>query len=732
MRRASLVLAFAVLAVAIVGAGEDFTRFKAKGKYTLDALYAYPLKWGVAPSAVAWSPNSQSIAFLWNNGGGRFFDIYVAAIPDGRVTRLTDMHRLPPDPVQDDKRTEAEKVEAAHFDPGVTAFAWSPDARKIAFTYRGDVFLAAPSDPNAIGRVVKTATSESDLQFAPDGKRLAFVRAGNLWALDPAAGAEVQLTTMTPEDGVSITRYGWSPRGDQIFLQLSDISFFPKQAMPDFTLDPVLPNLTRFRGVEVPRVRVGILPGDGGVVRWLDLGTDRVNVGSLRWLSDGSRLLVNFSRPPGRQWTLAAFDAKTLKATQLLDDEVVSRYSASNVTVGPDGRILVPSYRDGWLHLYALPATGGPLTQLTRGNWELQTNINSPSFLSIPQKGNRIYFASSAVHPLEKHVFSLDLGGTEPQRLTTAQGTYTPYASPDGRYLVVDYSSVESPNDLYLIDPGVPGVMKRLTTSPLPAFTDVALVKPRYASFKNPKDGVEVFYRMLTPPGFSEKGGKWYPVVFTHMYADEAKNGWSRYKPFEAFLAAEMNYLVVSLDGRGSSGRGRAFTDGRYPPSEANKDVEDHLEAAKYLKTLSYVDPKRVGCWGKSYGGDLALMVLFQEPGVFDTSVSIQGVTSRPRRIFAPDRLKANLLIIESSIDTTVYFRENALMLQALIDAGKYAYFWLYPKEDHSLALRDESFGDAMKRVARYFEDHFGLGPESAKSAGRTKAPTVAAPGEVR
>ena len=72
-------------------------------------------------------------------------------------------------------------------------------------------------------------------------------------------------------------------------------------------------------------------------------------------------------------------------------------------------------------------------------------------------------------------------------------------------------------------------------------------------------------------------------------------------------------------------------------------------------------------------------MVLFQEPGVFDTSVSIQGVTGRPRRIFAPDRLKANLLIIESSIGTTVYSRENALMLQARIETafyGRQAWSW--------------------------------------------------------
>jgi len=250
--------------------------------------------------------------------------------------------------------------------------------------------------------------------------------------------------------------------------------------------------------------------------------------------------------------------------------------------------------------------------------------------------------------------------------------------------------------------------MKRITRSPRPEFADVRLVEPKYDTFSNPNDGVTMHYRMLTPPDFDESGRRKYPVLFSSMYHDAGKNVWTRYRPFEAFLAAEMNYLVVSLDGRGSRGHGREFANGRYPRDERTTDVEDHLEAGKHMKTLPYVDASRVGAWGKSYGGDLALMILFQEPGVFDTSVSIVPVTRRPRAIYQPERLQANLLLIDSLQDTNVYFREMALMMQMLIDSGKYADFWLYPKENHSLALRNETFKDTMKRTAQHFEDHWG------------------------
>jgi dipeptidyl-peptidase-4 len=434
-------------------------------------------------------------------------------------------------------------------------------------------------------------------------------------------------------------------------------------------------------------------------------------VGSVQWFPEESMLLVYYTLPDTRDWFLNAVDPRSLDLTLLASDEVISRYSARNVRFSPDGkRIILPSYRDGWLHLYAMPASGGELEQITRGEWDLQTNINSPRFFDVPSQGEWIFFTSSAVHPLEKHLFSVSLNSGESQRLSPdKRGTYTPYASPDGRYVVVDYSAVDVPNDLYLIDTSAPGEMKRITSSPRPEFADILLVKPKYCSFTNPNDGVTVHYRMLAPPNFDESSGRKYPVVFTHMYVDEGKNGWSRYRAFEAFLATEMQYLVVSLDGRGSSGHGREFAAGRYP-RERTTDVEDHLEAGKYMKTLPYVDACRVGAWGKSYGGDLALMVLFQEPGVFDTSVCIQPVTRRPRAVYQPERLQANLLLIDSSLDTTVYFREMALMMQMLIDSGKYADFWLYPKEDHSLALRDEAFKDTMKRIAQYFEDHWGAG----------------------
>ncbi len=711
MNKLTLVLTVLVLSLggtSCVANGNGAHKAELRGRYDLDELYSYPIKWGMAPSSVAWSPDGSKIAFLWNSEGGRFRDIYFASIPEGEVSRATEMRVLPLDARQSEGKTEEELQEVAHYDPGVTSFTWSQDESRLAFTYRGDVFVVPSSGGNAFRRVVESAATESGLRFSPDSRRLGFVRNGNIWALDLETGAERQLSELPGIEGRSINSYGWAPGQDFLFFILRDRSNYQKEAMPDFTLDHVLPNLTPFRyrrgdAARAQTQQVGILPGNGGTVRWVNLEAGQ-GLSSVRWFPDGSKLLVSLTRPGTQEGFLNAVDPKSMELTLLATGE----YSASNVLFSPDGeKIIIPSDRDGRLHLYTMATSGGELEQLTDGEWDLQTNINSRRFLDVPSQGDRIFFGSSAVHPLEKHLFWVSVDGGEPERLSPDnRGTYTPYASPDGRYVVVDYSAVEVPHDLYLIDTAAPGEMKRITASPLPEFADVVLIEPKYYTFTNPNDGVTVHYRMLTPPGFDESGRKKYPVVFTHMYADEGKNGWNRYRPFEAFLAAEMNYLVVSLDGRGSSGHGKEFARGR--SGGQTLDVEDHLEAGKHMRTLPYVDPHRVGAWGKSYGGDLALMILFQEPGVFDTSVCIQPVTRRPRAIYKPELLQANLLLIDSSLDRTVYFREMALMMQMLIDSGKYADFWLYPKEDHSLALRDETFKDTMKRIAQYFEDHWG------------------------
>ncbi len=735
-------LGFLALAVLVSTATAGF----AQQPVTLEKLFDYPYIYGNAPVGYAWSPDSKWVAFRWNESGERFRDLYVAKAPNGKPVRLTDLRAYPRIPIEDDDRTPEEIALAEAYDWGISSFTWSPDAKTIAFTFRGDIFLVDARGKKAPRVLIRSQGGESGIKFSPDGELLSFVKSQNLWTLNLKTGEIRQLTTLSKNKSVlsypstsSIRTYDWSPDGSHLALLIWDTSVMEDIVIPDYLPERVEAAAWKrnYTGTPVFDTEVGLVEREGGLIRWVDFGEDAYYNNSeteynedIQWSPDSKTLLINWNGRDYKTRRILLADRETLDLTELYQEHQEPFFWHLDALWSPDGgSIYITSEKDGYRHLYNLPGSGGAPRQLTSGSWDVLS-------LHVPEKGGRIVFAASEHHPLEYHLYTMLPDGGAPKRLTSTPGTYsgTYYreaVSDDGRYVAARFSQFLTPPDLVVVD-----VRKasesRITHSPLPAFDSVTRIEPEYFSFTNREDGVPLQGFMVKPAHFDPK--KKYPAVLSCIYANIAKNEWISYDLLDTYMANEMGYIVVRIDFRASVGYGRDFHYGYYQKMGVI-DAGECVSAAEYLRSLDYVDDDRIGLWGSSYGGFLTLMTLFTHPGVFHSGAAWKPVTDwhnytddytaqrlgRPVEfpevyeatspIYHVDGLEDNLLIVHGMADDNVLFQDTVQLVQKLLEAEKTFDVMFYPRATHGLTYWQENRLDLMVRTARFFRETMGAGP---------------------
>jgi len=715
---------------------------------SLERLFSYPNIYGTEPSSAEWSPDGACLAFLWNDQGQRFKDLYVTEPAPGIVPRrITDARGFPPLAKENDTRTDEQRRLSKAYDRGVSQFAWSPDSRSVAFAFNGDLFLVSITGAASTPRtVIRSQSSESSIQYSPDGRLLSFIRSGNIWTFDLKSGEERQVTSMPSRAAVSsypatsdIQEYEWSPDGSHIALMTWDTSALEDIMIPDYLPDrtEASPWKRSYTGKPVFETRVGIVPREGGLIRWLDCtgyfnNSETEYNRSFSWSPDSRRLLVNWSDRDYSTRRLIVFDRDPARPSATLYEETQKPFFwRLDALWSPDGKeILITSEKDGYRHIYAVGVDGGPARQLTRGAWDVLSMI-------VPPHGDRIISTSSERDSLERHIYSVPLAGGTPRLLTSRTGSYEPIVSTDGRRLAARFSSFLQPAELLLLGERDPKVEHTIVRPALPEFEEVLRLRAESFTFRNSADGVTLHGFMVKPSHFDPT--RRYPAVLSCVYADIAKKRWSAYDLLDAYMAESMGYVIVHLDFRASSGHGRDFHYGYYQKMGII-DADEAVSAADYLRTLPYIDPKRIGIWGSSYGGFLTLMTLFTHPGAFQAGAAWKPVSDwrlytddytaqrlgRPQdfpevyRQTSPishvDRLADPLLIVHGMQDDNVLFQDTVRLVQKLLEAGKDFDVMFYPKGDHGLMYWQENRLDLMRRTARFFELHLGRGPAPVRA----------------
>lgn len=455
-----------------------------------------------------------------------------------------------------------------------------------------------------------------------------------------------------------------------------------------------------------------------------DNAVRKVNFFNSRWSPDGKYLLIDIRSQDNKDRWLMAWDAATQKMSQVShqrDEAWIGGPGMWNIGWINDNTAFFQSEETGYSHLYTYDLSKNKKTQLTSGNYEVQSATLSPDKKSF-------YITTNQVDPGQTQFYRLSINDKKQERITTMEGGNDVTVSPDGKQLAILYSYTNKPWELYLQKNEVNSKPLQITQkAETPEWRNYPWRDPKVVTFKA-RDGAEVHARVYTPRNPVKNAPA---VVFVHGagYLQNAHKWWSSYfreYMFHNFLA-DQGYYVIDADYRGSAGYGRDWRTGIYRYM-GDKDLTDNNDAAKYLVEKYGVDPSRIGIYGGSYGGFITLMAMFTTPDVFAAGAGLRSVTEwanynhgytsnilnepyndsiayrRSSPIYFAEGLKGNLLMCHGLIDQNVHAQDIIKLSQRLIELKKENWeLALYPLEDHGF-VEPTSWMDEYKRIFKLFE----------------------------
>ncbi|HEX2722397.1 MAG TPA: prolyl oligopeptidase family serine peptidase, partial [Gemmatimonadaceae bacterium] len=345
--------------------------------------------------------------------------------------------------------------------------------------------------------------------------------------------------------------------------------------------------------------------------------------------------------------------------------------------------------------------------------------------------GKTFYLQTNEPSPAEEQFYRMSVNGGTRERITTRSGRHRVTVSPNGALLADVYSYVNRPPDLFLAANKPGAAMSQLTVSPSAEWLSFPWIAPELVKLPA-SDGAQLPAHIYRPKdmGAQSNGAA---VIFVHGagYLHNVGNFWSEYPReymFNQFLASK-GYTVLDVDYRASAGYGRDWRTAIYRYM-GGRDLQDQVDASKYLQKEHGIDPERIGIYGGSYGGFITLFALFTQPQHFGAGAALRSVTDwahynhgytsnilnfpqsdtvayrRSSPIYFAEGLKDPLVILHGMVDTNVLFQDVVRLTQRLIELGKTDWeLAVYPVEDHAF-VRPSSWADEYRRIFEIFESN--------------------------
>ncbi len=483
--------------------------------------------------------------------------------------------------------------------------------------------------------------------------------------------------------------------------------------------------------------RLASINVETGEVKWVEHGQKKpaaegkkeaerdVQLGEPVWSEDGTKAVLLARAADNKDRWLLALDPATGSTRTLVTNHDYAWVDGPGAYafgwMKGDRSIYFQSERSGYSNLYTVSYDGGEPLELTSGKWEVTD-------AKLSRDKSRFYLTTSEAGFGERQLYEMSSEGGTRTRITTASGNHASVLSPDERWIADVYSFANKPPELYVQEnrPEAPG--KKLTSSPAPDFWEYPWVDAPLLTF-TARDGALVHARLYKPANFHAGGPA---VVFVHGagYLQNVHHWWtSSYYHEYLFhhILMERGYTVMDIDYRGSAGYGRDWRTAIYEHM-GGKDLDDNVDAARWLVSHEGVNAKRIGIYGGSYGGFITLMAMFTQPGVFAAGAALRPVTDwahynhpytgnilnepqtdpeayrRSSPIYFAQGLQGALLICHGMVDTNVHFQDTVRLVERLIELRKENWqVAVYPVENHGF-VEPTSWADEYKRILALFE----------------------------
>lgn len=685
------IVCVAVLASAALTSAQRPAPASARGRLTIEKLIDIK-----HPSAPQWSADGKTISFSWDRAG-----------VVSRYTVSAD-GKTPPVPLPIDSAVPqpgaGRRGGGAGNAAGGQGMVTSRDGLRSAVVVTTADGASEIHVRNADGsgdvKVASVAGAVTALAFTPDGRRLTYATGGG--------------------------------RGQQIF----------HDATPEYSGAKIIYRATENAPGAPAETFVVTASANSTPAKYTAGGRG----GGNRWL-DNTHLLVDRNLPNFKGRQIVSLDVTT-NESRVIHEDVKEKFwsvtgdAQAGSQLSPNGQwILFLSDKDGWDQLYVVRAAGGTPSQVTKGKFETWRPAWSPD-------STRIVFDQNAeADHGQRHlgVATLDAGGdaskTTVRMLTSGRGADTsPQWSPDGTKILFQHTDPWNSADLYAIDAVSPNATPVRLTDSMPASIDkTQLVEPKLVHYKGP-DGKDVPAYLFVPKNLNP-AVKHPAIVWVHGDGvNQNYDGWHVQRNYAVYYSihqyfVQQGYVVLAPDYRGSIGYGSDWREGVYM-DVGGKDFRDAGMANTYLKSLPYVNDKKIGIWGLSYGGFFTLLAVTQMPAAYAAAVDVAGVsdyalyyedpyhgTWTTSRIGTPsenpavyaqaspvshmDKLQTPLLVLHGTADVNVPYLHSVKLLDEALKQGKgdLVSFMAYPGEFHYFT-REHVLRDAWNRVERFWAAH--------------------------
>jgi dipeptidyl-peptidase-4 len=637
------------------------------------------------------------------------------------VDPLTGESRLAMDPERLIQKLSglADLARKAQPEAAVAGVTFSPKGERALFLHRGDIYETELLS-GAIRRWTITPEAESGVRYSPDGAKISFVRDGNLWILFRETGREVAATTngsraaaygvvdwVYQEEFALAQGYWWSPDSRAVAILRLDQSNVAEYPLVDWLPQHPVITLQKYpkAGGTNPVAALFYYRLDSGELRQLAVGgVPDVYLPRVAWTPDSLYLLVQqLNRRQNRLELVRMLPAAATWQVILTEqDSCWVNVHDALYPLRQRREFIWGSERDGFRHLYRYDLDGRLIGRITRGPW-MVTELNG-----LDESQGIVYFTATEHSVRERHLYRVGLDGGPPRRLTADPGTHDILVSPDATRYLDAYSTDASPPE-FRIGRLVWPLSGKTFRRPDPGLlTPYGFSRWEYLKLRAP-DGAELHARILKPPDFD--AARRYPVlvyVYGGPHAQVVADSWAGAYYLWHQHMAQRGFVVFSLDNRGSAGRGKAW-ENAICRRLGEQELQDQLVGVEYLKTLPFVDARRIGIWGWSYGGYMTCLAMTRAAGVFQAGVAVAPVTdwldydtiyterymdlpqSNPdgyrqsSPVHFAGELSGRFFLVHGTADDNVHLQNTVQFSRRLIEAGKPFQLMLYPLMEHGI-----------------------------------------------
>lgn len=582
---------------------------------------------------------------------------------------------------------------------------------------------------------------EQNPTLSPDGKRIAFTRASNLFSVSVEDGRELQYTN----DGTDVIYNGWSswvyyeeilgratnykafwwsPDSKKIaFMRFDDskVPMFPiyvSKGQNGYLEETRYPKA----GQDNPEVKVGFVKAEGSKVTWAAFNEkDDQYFGQPYWSFNSESIMVQWMNRDQNNLKFYAVDPNTGLKKEIYD-EVQSTW----INLDHDERItyladnkhyILKSDKTGWAHYYLYTLDGKLLNPITQGDWQVN------SLAHIDEKNKIVYFTARKENSATMDLYRVDYSGRNLKRLTFGDYTHNVNVSPDGKYFITNYSNVSTPTKVALMDKQGK-VLKELADSKSADFDNYVIGKTEYFTIKSEDGKFDLPVVITYPTDFDEQ--KQYPVIMSIYGGPDAGTVKNTWKGTSNQHWANEGVVQIACDHRASGHFGKQGV-ALMHRNLGHWEMIDYITVAKWLKSKSWVAKSKLLITGHSYGGYMTCLALTKGADYFDYGISGAPVTGwelydthyTERWMDTPqdnaegykngsiltyvDKYKGGLRIMHGDMDDNVHMQNTIQLVDALTDRSVPFELMIYPGSRHGWNRSKVAY-DFRERARFYYQ----------------------------